>query len=448
MKDNQQILGAATAHPFNTTVGSIEIPNQAAIMPHFFGGELSSVLSVANNNTISGLYLTADGTLAEAVEKIYCIGVDSGTITDLTVTDNLLETLHSPSNTEVTYGICFVQPSAIEGNVKILNNIFNIGAEDENTDTRTFGIFMNHGDATNLIENNRFNGILTGVISPYSALTITAANGSTVAIDVNKNDFTSFRNAITCNNQTGTDFIFFDISGSLNIRYNTFTKINNASGGAIDLGPAGTATDPSPVFTFSVDYNTFTDFGSFGSAISLLCAHSLLPTANVSQTIETTFNCSGNHFSNTPVGSANSVIDIRPHFSATLTCLIEDNFIESYAFGTTTSAAGISISQPSTAYTLTPGTFTSVAAKINGNQFSLTDIDAVRMSNFVNAVSFPSNFCLQFLNNSAPNSVFTFFKNGPQVFNIEPLAGNNQDPRTPTGTSPPTSVPANYCQLP
>jgi hypothetical protein len=85
LKDNQRLLGAGLSHSFATTLGTVNAPAQAIGLPRITKG--SPVITIANGNEISGLYIVGGvgaGGVFHAASPTPALG--------LSVNRNLLET--------------------------------------------------------------------------------------------------------------------------------------------------------------------------------------------------------------------------------------------------------------------------------------------------------------------------------------------------------------------
>ncbi len=109
LQNSQMFLGASTIHPIVTTLGNVSIPALASTMPSITNTTVAPVITLANNNTVSGFYIennTSNGIFGSGVinfvatqNQIVGGGVATGTgegilLTDIsgqvTINDNLL----------------------------------------------------------------------------------------------------------------------------------------------------------------------------------------------------------------------------------------------------------------------------------------------------------------------------------------------------------------------
>ena len=78
LKDAQQLLGASTVHRLATTVGQISIPPLASAMPILTNTTTNPVITLANDNLVSGLY----------IENANGSGISGASITNFTALQN------------------------------------------------------------------------------------------------------------------------------------------------------------------------------------------------------------------------------------------------------------------------------------------------------------------------------------------------------------------------
>jgi hypothetical protein len=82
LKDSQMLLGAGTKYKFNTTLGKVSIPPLAPIIPVLSNtGTTNPIVTLANNNRVSGLYIE---TINDAAE----FGINGVGIANFIATDN------------------------------------------------------------------------------------------------------------------------------------------------------------------------------------------------------------------------------------------------------------------------------------------------------------------------------------------------------------------------
>lgn len=170
LKNDQQLLGAATTHTVSTNLGTVTIPAQATLRPYLTANANTNVLQVANGNVISGLHIVVPGGAA----TIWAIG-SSSDIHSLSITDNLLQAqgdqvylinlgndLGSPigdinisnnlmlTNIASTYGIYAVHASSEPLNFSLTNNQISGFSSD------SLYLNSNSGVVTATIANNQF----------------------------------------------------------------------------------------------------------------------------------------------------------------------------------------------------------------------------------------------------------------------------------------------------
>ena len=175
LKNNQYLFGAGINQKLSTTTGSLLIPPQASGLPNLTAPLGSPVVTVANNNTISGFQITsnANGTLKGS----YCIGSFSGTTQDLFVFSNILT---------ANNGAIGVFPNMPSGQVIITNNTV------QSIDSQgVFGIYLaqmsgkgSYNVNNNLISNFQNNAIFPPGVPSGTAIAIIAQNQSWVNASV------------------------------------------------------------------------------------------------------------------------------------------------------------------------------------------------------------------------------------------------------------------------
>lgn len=178
LKNHQYLFGAGISHRLPTTTGGMLIPAQAIAWPSLTAAIGSPVVTVANNNTISGFQIAADGN--GAINGSYCIGSSSAATKNLSVTSNILTANHGAA------GILPNQPS---GKVTISNNT--IQSSDQQG---TYGIYLAQmsGEGSYKVENNLISNFQSDVIffpdvPSGTAIAILALNQSQVRAIVSNN---------------------------------------------------------------------------------------------------------------------------------------------------------------------------------------------------------------------------------------------------------------------
>ena len=105
LQDDQMLLGASTTHPISTTLGEVSIPVFASTLPVITNTTTAPVVTLANNNTVSGFY----------IENNTSAGIEGTNITNLIATENtIIGGLGGP-------GILL---NDVSGQVAINNNLF------------------------------------------------------------------------------------------------------------------------------------------------------------------------------------------------------------------------------------------------------------------------------------------------------------------------------------
>lgn len=155
LKDNQELLGAGICHDICTNFGIIRVPAQACELPILNADNDISVISVANNNTISGFNIRLWNT-NPTIAPPFAIG-SNGNTCNLIVKDNIIDAYQNG-------------PIAIGGNVngiKLTNasNDIIIDCNTINTNGIAFQSASDHVKVSYEIDNNILSGIGdTGII--------------------------------------------------------------------------------------------------------------------------------------------------------------------------------------------------------------------------------------------------------------------------------------------
>lgn len=206
LKDNQFLFGAGTTNTLPTTVGTIPIPSQASGFPNLTASAGSSVITVANNNIISGFTITSDA--GGTVNGSYCIGSLSGTTENLSVSQNIL----SANN-----GALGIIPNEPSGQITITNNTI------QSDDTQgTYGIYLapTSGNSSYSIQNNLISNFQNHSISPPSVpsgtgIAILAQDQSNVNAIISQNQILYCRErAIDVRSFTGTPSLTASITSN------------------------------------------------------------------------------------------------------------------------------------------------------------------------------------------------------------------------------------------
>lgn len=178
LKNNQYLFGSGIGQRLPTTSGKMFIPPQTSGWPSLTAPTGSSVVTVANHNSISGLKITTDagGTLKGS----YCIGSYSGKTNDLSVFSNIL-TANS--------GAAGILPNMPSGKVTITNNTVH---SSDGQGTYAIYLLQREGKGSynvedNVISNFQNNGISVPEIPSGTGIAIAAQNQSRVTAFVSGN---------------------------------------------------------------------------------------------------------------------------------------------------------------------------------------------------------------------------------------------------------------------
>ena len=178
LKSNQYLFGAGIGQRLPIATGSLLIPPQASGFPSLTAPLGSSVVTVANNNTISGFQIAsnANGTLKGS----YCIGSFSGVTKDLSIFSNILT---------ANNGAVGIFPNMPSGRVTITNNTVQSGDSQG-----VFGMYLaqmggkgSYNVKNNLISNFQNNEISPPGVASGTAIAILAQNQSRVSASVSGN---------------------------------------------------------------------------------------------------------------------------------------------------------------------------------------------------------------------------------------------------------------------
>lgn len=282
LKNDQSLFGAGLAQTLPISGGFLVIPAQASGMPSLTAPTGSTVVTVANNNTITGLQMAADA--GGAISGCSCIGSSSGGVAGLSVMSNILT---------ANNGAVGVLPHNPSGQVMVKGNTI------QSADTQgAYVIYLDQtsGSGTYLIENNiisnfQNNTIFLPSVPSGTGVAILAENGAVVNATVSGNQVidcvgngidlrsigtgTPVMNALVENNQMFTNvlsavgiYLFSNQSGNGN-----YQVIANTSRG-FPFGLIGQAEDNS-VMRGSIQSNVLVS-GSSGSGI-IVETNSLTP---------------------------------------------------------------------------------------------------------------------------------------------------------------------------
>ncbi len=174
LQDNQQILGAGTAQPLQTTLGAVVIPAHAEGMPYLTADATVRVVTLANNTTAAGLHVAAS---ESGLSDNYCIGMgdsaSSSTTQNATIRNNYLEALTGAN------GIF----SNASGVLIMTDNLIYLTPEPADSCLSGGGIFINYnsGDestTTCSISGNTITSTLPGICVAQSGININVVGGN------------------------------------------------------------------------------------------------------------------------------------------------------------------------------------------------------------------------------------------------------------------------------
>jgi hypothetical protein len=167
LKTNQKLFGSGVAHPLDTSLGIVTIPQQTESLPIITKpGASAVVVIIADNNEIAGLHLISSATSQTLIENP---SVVSQKRMNIFLRDNNFELLHANSD-----GTNLI---SVGGEVKIMNNQV-IG----NAATGTIGFGGNSFQVPSLnvtISGNTINQVSSGVsftVDPATPITAVVAS--------------------------------------------------------------------------------------------------------------------------------------------------------------------------------------------------------------------------------------------------------------------------------
>ncbi len=174
LKDNQRLFGAGISHTLLTTIGSISIPPQAKGLPSLTAPMGTSVVTVANNNSISGFQIASDAN--GTAQGSFCIGSLSGATRDLAVSQNILT---------ANNGAAGIIPNEPFGQVSITSNTLQSGDGQG-----TYAIYLSQtsGNGVYTIENNIISNFQNDTLNPPD---VPVPSGSGIAILVQNQSIAS-----------------------------------------------------------------------------------------------------------------------------------------------------------------------------------------------------------------------------------------------------------------
>ena len=240
LKDNQKLWGSPVAHSLNTTLGTVRIPSLTpsqlfydtdptiplALSPVITNTTGSDVITVANNNEISGIY----------IQNLTGNGISASSVSGLTVTNCIFQ---GPDSGETSiYGISL---SDVSGTVSIDSNLIyqgiagiNISASDitdatysiTNNDAPSIALlaesgygnflvasYTNCSNTQTIIEGNSFTVSQTPVqITFENTVSDTSANVVSISNNdfISDSDLTNTSCLITLNNYANVDLSMYD----------------------------------------------------------------------------------------------------------------------------------------------------------------------------------------------------------------------------------------------
>lgn len=233
LKDHQKLLGTGFSYTFATQFGRIKIPVLASGRPQVAGGDAISIITVANNNTVAGLSITA----LDAMATNYCIG-SSANVSNLNIYNNILNVLSAGSGNAVLL-------DSFTGTLNASYNLINAPL------FASFGngivVTNNDTDAVYNITHNTFLGAAMSGSGIHITNSSSLTGRSYASANISHNSFDNF-----------SEGIFMEITSrqvfySHAIENNTFT---NCSIG-MDISTSSTSNGD-----FKINYNSFANSGS------------------------------------------------------------------------------------------------------------------------------------------------------------------------------------------
>jgi len=250
LQDSQQLLGAATAQTFTTTLGTFTVPPQAPtgslpILTSTFSA--GNVVTLGNNNTISGFYVAGGPGGGDDI-----IGTS---ITNFT----------SAQNTIVGNGGNGISLFVSSGQVVFSNNTFFNVTNGINIPTDALGTLNVSGCSFSACGNN---AIFIDVPSSVGSMNV---SGCTF---INNNTALEIRGWVGAMNLSGTTFLknsnaAIDIGGTIGTLNIANCDISKTDGTAFSLDGS------SSVGTMTITDSTFTDNSGNGIYIAAAIANSL-----------------------------------------------------------------------------------------------------------------------------------------------------------------------------
>ncbi|MBX3719983.1 MAG: inverse autotransporter beta domain-containing protein [Parachlamydiales bacterium] len=207
LKNNQRLYGAGLGYTLSTATGQMSIPPLAVGLPKLTASLGSSVVTVADNNFISGLHITADANVV--FNGSYCIGSFSGTTRNLFVSQNTLI---------ANNGAAGIIPNMPTAEVTILSNTIH-SADDQGT----FGVYLANtsGGGFYNIADNTITHFQNMTLTPFNipsgtGISVVVQNQNSVIASVSGNQISDCTgHAINFNALgTGTPILYANITGN------------------------------------------------------------------------------------------------------------------------------------------------------------------------------------------------------------------------------------------
>lgn len=221
LKSGQMLLGASIEHLIPTTLGTISIPAMAETVPNITNSA-GDVITLSNNNTISGLSITTAAEISN--------GLTGTDISNLFVNQTLFL-----STADMNNGIFLSNPS---GTVVVESSTFDGfssmgGGNDGN------GIYINPNSGHTLNNFTILNNVFSNISNPSSTL-----GGNCVLVDG--------AGVVNLFNSTG----------------NTFTSLSNMCGGIVNTSTINTLTSTGNTFSELSDSFGVHNSGTIGTLTS------------------------------------------------------------------------------------------------------------------------------------------------------------------------------------
>jgi len=450
LQDNQQLLGSSTPHVLTTNLGTITIPFQTRTVFPTIGNNTSPVITIANNNVISGFNIDMNSSITGK-------GISNGL--------NPIANLIVQNNTIIANGNPGLNLTNVSGNVYISNNTIT---------NETFSAPAVYIASTNI--NHANYNIANNILSDSTELIhLEYTDCSSIATNIENNRFTNDEPAmiILVNNSSSMPANAFNFSSNI-INTQDFTDVN------ITLSNFANA---------NINFNENTLDNNYADGVDIILNNdsvcSLSFTNNRMRALQKAISiqsndrsiinmvASNNYFS----GGDDNAIGIATGGGANANVTLTGNtlssidgnvvsFINNSTAASLLSASGNSLYSPhyDNAFFCTAQNTGGFSARINNNIISLGTIFISNTSsaNFQSSVNgnqltgasvtitntSTGTLCQQFNHNvtnpaqySNGSNPYVFSNTGAGTFNLEPLTGNTGY-FTLTGV---TSVPPNTC---